>query len=589
MLSIFPMIYPDEIFFSWVGRFSSISGYTRHTDILLELFGQENISYNLYYPEGLDFLCAQLPASFNITSDYIIENHTVFPFFRPFLTQENQRIIIKGMKTKGKYHLKDMMGANSGYIFNDNIIKVCLECFKEDVAKYGEGYIHRTHQIPGNFICLKHNKFFMQLDVSDVLVRRHFVDINNLTDRFTSGLNDIIQNEYIKLAQDMNILLNGDLENYDILKIIEKYKNKLILKKYRTTSGTLHNIKLIKDLLNFYSVDFITTLSSNIDDKSILNRSSWVHYITRERKQKIHPIRHLLFIRFLFGSVQEFIDYSVLIDLIKPFGDGPWPCLNYAADHCNLPVVSNFKLAKNAITGKPTGIFECSCGFIYLRNGPDSKENDKYRRDYVRKYGHVWEKKVKELLELRGYKANDVGKILHCKGETIVHHATRLGIGNYKASNPVKGTKSSSLLEQYKKDILSYMSKNPNALRKDINKYLKKAYFYMLKYDRDWFEKNLPRKSNLALNAKYEADLYKWHQKDLELSSRIAEIRDQILNEIPPIRVTKSQFVARLNYKSLWSPTKLNKLPLTLAAIKESTESSDDFRARKMKYVQSNY
>ena len=54
-----------------------------------------------------------------------------------------------------------------------------------------------------------------------------------------------------------------------------------------------------------------------------------------------------------------------------PFGKGPWPCLNKAADHYKQPVIQHVNITRDYKSSAPIGTFECSCKFVYARKGPD--------------------------------------------------------------------------------------------------------------------------------------------------------------------------------------------------------------------------
>ena len=45
----------------------------------------------------------------------------------------------------------------------------------------------------------------------------------------------------------------------------------------------------------------------------------------------------------------------------------------------------------------PIGTFNCSCGFIYARKGPDKLVDDLYRIGRIKAFGGVWKGKLKEI------------------------------------------------------------------------------------------------------------------------------------------------------------------------------------------------
>ena len=152
--------FPDEVALNWFTRYHVYSGNRswRHTSE--ELFGKSEHNPNILYALHLGFFCNEIPSQLEITPDYIINNMTIFPLFKPFMTIERANRVIKGMiedDTKGR--LIGELGTNAGGVFLKvgRVIKICKACLKNDKEDFDESYIHRIHQIPGNFLCNKHN------------------------------------------------------------------------------------------------------------------------------------------------------------------------------------------------------------------------------------------------------------------------------------------------------------------------------------------------------------------------------------------------------------------------------------------------
>ena len=80
------------------------------------------------------------------------------------------------------------------------------------------------------------------------------------------------------------------------------------------------------------------------------DESNWLLANVRKHRKSFHPIRHLLFIRFLTDAIPEFFatDYEY-----KPFGNAPWLCLNAAADHYLQPVITNLSVTHCLENKKP--------------------------------------------------------------------------------------------------------------------------------------------------------------------------------------------------------------------------------------------
>lgn len=66
-----------------------------------------------------------------------------------------------------------------------------------------------------------------------------------------------------------------------------------------------------------------------------------------------------------------------------PFGEGPWPCLNIAADHYREKTIKSTTVSRCIRKKRTLGSFSCVCGYEYQRYGPDQLTSDIYRADKV--------------------------------------------------------------------------------------------------------------------------------------------------------------------------------------------------------------
>jgi hypothetical protein len=168
-------------------------------------------------------------------------------------------------------------------------------------------YFRRTHQIDGNLVCSKHKSLLQVCDASGIK-NNIFYDINkfNTNNSKTNISNEIIEVLY-NLSCDIDSLIckYEHLPNYSITR--EKYYSKIADLGYLSKGGLVNQIKLYKDFINYYPKGLLEILKSNVD---INSERSWLRLITRKNEITVHPIRNLLFIRFLFGDFNNFINYT---------------------------------------------------------------------------------------------------------------------------------------------------------------------------------------------------------------------------------------------------------------------------------------
>lgn len=583
MLGILFNHYPDEVALSWFIRYHIYSGNRMWRQSSKDLFDRNEHNPHILYATNLGFFCNQIPSELEITTDYVINEMTIFPLFRPFMPIERANSVIKGMVDDDARRVVGQIGTNTGEIFmkEGRIVKVCKECLKSDEEDYGESYIHRVHQVPGNYLCIKHKTPLSYFPVSN---DKSNFEINleslNIDEFELFQIEPILAQAYLLLGEDIEFVLNGGLSDFSADTVTQRYKQRLQEKGYALT-GRIKQSRLISDIKQFYPVGFLESLESNIEDNS---RKNWLGMILTDSKRFTHPIRHLLLIRFLFGSAKEFRDYS---GEYKPFGDSPYPCLNPVADHYKQDVIQSCELKRLHSIANPVGVFQCECGFIYSRQGPDKTEGDRDRCGKVIQYGHVWDEKLKGLINSSDNIAY-IAREMKCYRNTVIKYATSFGIAdrlNTKqrlASKKVEKKISDIELDTYKEAINRYITENRNTTREQIKQALTKQYMLLCIRDKQWLEENLPvpfKDGAIFVKDFKDKD---WLMKDEELLQKIKQIVSQILLEQKPRRITRTHIAHKIsNYGILSKKTKL-KYPKTEGYLLSCCETVENFKNRKL-------
>jgi transposase len=567
-----------------MGRYHLLSGNILDSQTDLDLLNISRGNVNRYYPLNLNFLCSKLPDSFNITPNNILNNNTCFPFFRPFLKTDISVYVTQKMKNGIISPLNKMAGLYPSNISNDRLIKICNQCVIDDKKKYGEAYIHRIHQIPGIFICPHHNTLLEYIDlINSVFDNKYFVLENIIDMKMPIKLTNNIYEKLLKLQSDIICFLNTNTNDYNIVKIMKKYKNKLINSGYYSGVNLLINHKkLVSDFLSFYGEDFLNFLNSNIN---IDASTDWLDSINRNLTHNLHPLRHFLFIRFLFGKFDCFINQS---EEFLPFGRGPWPCLNITSDHYKEDIITSYKLKKSAHDSTKYGIFKCDkCGFSYSRTTSDGQElSDKYTRKAVINWGPVWEKRATNLITTQNYSIRELSSILGCSFNKVISHATKNNLLNllntkerYRAiKDPIK--ERANLLEQYKKKIKKFISKHKDMLRKDVFKTLKKECTTVLKNDKEWYDSNMPPKTV----SRKGIDQVFWQKKDIEISCLLSKAIDDIKSNTDS-KLNKKKLAKDIGYSCFLFPEMLSRMPITKKIIEDSHETKEEYLKRKINYI----
>ncbi len=325
-------------------------------------------------------------------------------------------------------------------------------------------------------------------------------------------------------------------------------------------------------------------MNCSIDQYS---ESNWLKDITRKQKKIIHPLRHILFINFLCGNIEDFFITEVEY---HAFGKGPWPCLNIASDHYKKDTIKKCIITSDYKSRLPVGTFECTCGFTYSRKGPDENNEDRYKIGRIKRFGHVWEQKLYKLISERRNSINALSNEFNCDPKTIVKYAKKLGVSDHLNTNMkivdncVAVNYSIKENNNYKQELLDYISKHPGMNRTDIRKDLSKQYIWLYRHDKEWLMDNLPICCDMK-KVDYKSDQrVNWQERDIQICNVIKEEYEDIIRSDKLIRITRSLLGKRTGYSSMIEKC-IKKLPLTNLLLEQICESVEGFQKRRLNKV----
>lgn len=150
LVNILPLL-PDEMLYSWLYRLSIANG------IAFKRFVQEFTGRYNYMT--LEVGCFVPGLLYNIgykadSIDFFMES-SVFPYYSLSMNRAYQAKYIAGFFTSSF----NILGKNEPLI---NVFRVCPECLKEDIERYGQPYLHRAHHIDGVKVCHRHGSLLCE-------------------------------------------------------------------------------------------------------------------------------------------------------------------------------------------------------------------------------------------------------------------------------------------------------------------------------------------------------------------------------------------------------------------------------------------
>lgn len=535
MLAYFPTLFEDELLYSGIARYQQNSGNRTQKETIEDLFGNRLVCASADLPSHIQFLSDQLSGVY--TAEQVIRNHTLFPYYSYFQTGDRQKEGINLMKNGAHWgEVHSLLGLLACNVKMPSKLKFCLECFTHDNTKYGNPYWHRVHQIPGVYMCPMHGIPLCLTDI-DYGTRDHkfsFITLSSINEKNYKEVT--LKSEWINHLEYVSVQSLYLLNSYEYFQSkVPHYSFDLYKKGFITANKRVRFNSFIDKLVNYYGDDLLDFMSCQID-RSITE--TWLHKLVRGNRAVYHPLRHILLIKFLDASFDAIFQHRN----IEPFGKGPWPCLNKAADHYKLEVITKVQITNCYTTKRPVGTFSCGCGFSYSRRGPDSTGKDRLKIGRIKSFGDVWKDKLRQL---------------NLKDISLRKKAAILGVDPGTVKNQTK------LLEKVKTDGQTYAKVTSIA-------------------------ENLPSKQlNAAIrtkNKKKQTTRIDWQKRDSDLNEEIEVAVYRILSYAKPTRITLAA-ISRAS-KLRIPPVKFwNKLPKTKMKIKSHLETTIEFQIRRLNWA----
>lgn len=512
MNGFFPPLFHDELLYSGFARYHQRSGNRNCKDTLNELFNNPTSSAISDFPGGLGILCEKMnPSQYQPIN--LISSHTLLPYYLPFINEDQKNKIINQMIEGNSSSIAVSLGLAATKITETNYFRFCASCYNEEIELYGEAYWHRTHQLPGVFICPKHKSVLMESTIPyrNKQNKHLFYALNDRTIKLSKELSILKQykDKFSFIAEQSYRLLNDSDLLSGMDSFLKFYHLKLQAEGYITNSKRLRFQKLLPAFFATFEPEFLNCLNSDFNE---YDNDTWFHKVLRKPRVTCHPIRHMLLLHFLKEGIPN---QGVLIKY-HPFFEGPWPCLNKASDHFKDMMITDCKVSTDSKTRKPVGTFHCKqCNFIYSRKGPDIVEQDRYKIGRIKTFGEVWIKKINELHSL-GSSIHKIATILNIDSKTVKKYLTNeksiilrdsIQLENKKINIKKAG-------EEHKSDFFILISKHPGFTRTELRMANPPGYMWLYRNERDWLLRVLPN-SKTVISTKRRID---WEERDQEYS-----------------------------------------------------------------------
>lgn len=584
MPGFFPAPYPDELLYSTLARYYAWSANISPKAALQELFGRTTVVATFDLPSHIESLVQNLPFGSKHTVESLIQQHTLYPFYAPFLPADRAETVFDSMSGHYSGDIHTRAGIMASAIPQINFFRFCPICLREDSEKHGEPYWHRVHQIAGVLICSVHQ---VRLQNSTVKVqgdnRHEFYAADAENCIFKPWIVNYTKSTLDKLtllSQDVNLFMNQSFSPKSGDWFRKQYQSLLIDKGLATASGRIYQKDLIREFVSFYGKEFLQLVHSEVDYK---DENNWLSGIVRKHRKVFHPVRHLLIIRFLNQDAAAFFANE---KEDEPFGSGAWTCFNGASKHYLEKTITSVSVSYSHDAKKLIGTFSCSCGFVYLTSDSYVSYSDKLSFGKIKSFGKIWERKLKKLLTEKRVSLREAARQLKVDTKTVIRHAERLKLIDKKwkvsemQSNSQTTTDESNLKENSRAAWLKARKDYPSSSKTALRKKFPADFIRLYRSDRKWLNHNSPKKRRLVTSN----ERVNWTQRDERILTSVQKTIKILQQQTPPVRITIGSVSRILGLRALLEKH-LDKLPNTKAFLLAQVESVEEFQIRRIRWA----
>ncbi|CAD6365207.1 TnsD family Tn7-like transposition protein [Shewanella putrefaciens] len=152
----FPAPYPNELIYSTVARSGTYLGISSPKLLLDEVYGDRKVIATMDLPCHLQAISSQLKRTGRYSVDELVYQHTLFPLYAPFVSEEHRFKALKMMaaSSQGAVHL--MLGVAASRVKSVHGFRYCAACVQQQLKTHGECFWLREWYFPGLGVCPEH-------------------------------------------------------------------------------------------------------------------------------------------------------------------------------------------------------------------------------------------------------------------------------------------------------------------------------------------------------------------------------------------------------------------------------------------------
>ncbi len=448
-----PNAFPDELLFSRIIRFLTISGQPT-SNFFSAVYGSSKASIHPFLTAGLNNL-AELADE---EADDLLYQQTLAPVFMNCLPVYAARLY-KALLSNNNSTATRTSQLSCVREREPLTLKYCPLCVKSDIREYGVSYWHRSHQIPGIESCSKHLAWLIHVGLPGRL--RTNVGLPN---SYSYTVKSSVLSK--KLAQYANRFLTEGASHCPQTDF-GFYSKKLQELGYVTRANRVRRWLLSNEFYRF-------TLQLNYPSDNLLPKKEddykYLSYLLCENASQ-HPFKHILFSYWLEEcAVQSKCSSEIMLNPFRDSSDTKKrECLELLRKGNSIASIS-----------RDIGKSRCFVKAVALRAQVKTRLNPSKLTDLV----------FKTVVELatRGFNRKEIARRLSISTGSVEMFISAIdGLVQHR-----KRCKYESKRRRYQLEILRYRQHFPQTIRRDIKRDCNAAFFWLYLHEKGWLEDNLP-------------------------------------------------------------------------------------------------
>lgn len=312
----FSVPYPNELIYSTVGRTGSYLGISSPKQLLDEVYGDRKVIATMDLPCHLQAISNQLKRTGRFTVEELVYQHTLFPLYAPFISEEHRLSALKLMagSSQGAVHL--MLGVAASRVKSVHGFRYCAACVQQQQKMHGECFWLREWYFPGLGVCPDHGPLaLLSENIGD---HRHlFLPLQQAIGKAQSCADVSFELMALAcLARELMQLSPGTSPSFE--QWTEFYHGLAVDFGFSRGKQVLHD-RVYDRIRQQFSVHNLPELHLH----GPVNESFWLRSMFRKHRKSFSYLEHVI----VWAALLPGMNPAEILNMVRKLGGKVWPAL----------------------------------------------------------------------------------------------------------------------------------------------------------------------------------------------------------------------------------------------------------------------